>query len=96
MRTLRPLTILVVLSLTGVYASLGQSISTAQAKNHIGDKATVCGKVTGEKTASNSRGTLLSSIWTSPIRIRSLQSLSGARIELDRCHTWDRMSARLE
>ena len=33
-----------------------QSITAADAKNHIGEQATVCGKVAGERTATNSRG----------------------------------------
>jgi exonuclease VII large subunit len=33
-----------------------QSISTAQAKNHVGETATVCGKVASERTATNSNG----------------------------------------
>ncbi len=33
-----------------------QSISAAEAKNHIGKTATVCGLVTGERTATSSRG----------------------------------------
>jgi hypothetical protein len=33
-----------------------QSISAADAKNHIGQKATVCGKVLSERTATGSRG----------------------------------------
>jgi DNA/RNA endonuclease YhcR with UshA esterase domain len=33
-----------------------QSISAADAKNHIGEKATVCGKVASERTATSSRG----------------------------------------
>jgi len=33
-----------------------QTISAADAKNHIGERATVCGKVAGERTATSSRG----------------------------------------
>lgn len=33
-----------------------QTISAADAKNHVGEKATVCGKVAGERTATSSRG----------------------------------------
>ncbi len=32
-----------------------QSISAADAKNHVGEKATVCGKVADERTATSSR-----------------------------------------
>jgi hypothetical protein len=31
-----------------------QTISAADAKHHIGEKATVCGKVAGERTATGS------------------------------------------
>jgi hypothetical protein len=34
----------------------GQTLTTAQAKAHLGESATVCGKVAGEKTATSSRG----------------------------------------
>lgn len=33
-----------------------QTISATDAKNHVGEKATVCGKVVSERTATNSRG----------------------------------------
>ena len=33
-----------------------QTISAADAKNHIGEKATVCGSVASERTATSSRG----------------------------------------
>ena len=33
-----------------------QTVSAADAKNHIGEKATVCGKVASERTATSSRG----------------------------------------
>jgi hypothetical protein len=33
-----------------------QSLTTAQAKAHEGETATVCGKVAGERTATSSRG----------------------------------------
>lgn len=40
-----------------VSAALGQaSISAADAKNHIGEKATVCGRVASTHFAANSRG----------------------------------------
>ncbi len=32
------------------------TLTTADAKNHIGEQATVCGKVASERTATNSRG----------------------------------------
>jgi hypothetical protein len=33
-----------------------QTIPSTDAKNHIGEKATVCGKVASERTATSSRG----------------------------------------
>src|ERR1700691_2780173 len=33
-----------------------QTLTTAQAKAHVGESATVCGKVAGERTATSSRG----------------------------------------
>jgi hypothetical protein len=33
-----------------------QTISAADAKNHVGDRARVCGKVSSEKTATNAKG----------------------------------------
>jgi hypothetical protein len=49
---------LLVLSLSAiVVVPIGaQTITAADAKNHIGAKATVCGKVAGERTASSSKG----------------------------------------
>src|ERR1700690_1222125 len=35
---------------------LAQQLTTAQAKSHEGESATVCGKVAGERTATSSRG----------------------------------------
>jgi DNA/RNA endonuclease YhcR with UshA esterase domain len=35
---------------------MAQTISAADAKNHIGEQATVCGRVASEKTAVSSRG----------------------------------------
>jgi hypothetical protein len=34
----------------------GATLSAAEAKNHIGETATVCGKVASEQTATSSRG----------------------------------------
>jgi len=41
-----------------VWASIGQAqtLTTAQAKAHVGENATVCGKVAGERTATSSKG----------------------------------------
>lgn len=36
--------------------AIAQSITAADAKNHIGEQATVCGKVASERTATSSRG----------------------------------------
>lgn len=36
--------------------SQAQNLTTAQAKAHMGESATVCGTVAGEKTAASSRG----------------------------------------
>lgn len=33
-----------------------QTISATDAKNHVGEKATVCGKIVSERSATNSRG----------------------------------------
>jgi hypothetical protein len=51
-RALGVLTLFLSASLPG----RAQSISAAEAKNHIGEKATVCGKIVSEHTADNSRG----------------------------------------
>jgi len=41
-----------------LWASTGQAqtLTAAQAKSHIGESATVCGKVAGGRTATSSRG----------------------------------------
>jgi hypothetical protein len=41
-----------------IWAAIGQaqSLTTAQAKSHVGENATVCGKVAGERTATSSKG----------------------------------------
>jgi len=41
-----------------LFASIGQAqnLTTAQAKAHVGESATVCGKVAGERTATSSKG----------------------------------------
>lgn len=41
------------LSITGA----AETLSTADAARHIGERATVCGSIAGEHTASSSRGT---------------------------------------
>ncbi|HEY1649446.1 MAG TPA: hypothetical protein VGF96_15800 [Terracidiphilus sp.] len=49
---------LLVLSLFSIVVApiSSQMISAADAKNHVGGKATVCGKVAGERTATSSKG----------------------------------------
>lgn len=37
-------------------SALGQSITAGEAKDHLGEHATVCGKVVSEKTATASHG----------------------------------------
>jgi hypothetical protein len=49
-----PLLLLSVFGLALVSVS-GQSISAAEAKNHVGEKLTVCGKVADERTVTTSR-----------------------------------------
>jgi hypothetical protein len=46
----------VLVSLIALSSANAQTISTAEAKNHIGENATVCGKVAGERTPTSSRG----------------------------------------
>jgi hypothetical protein len=36
--------------------AVAETLSAADAKNHVGEKATVCGKVASERTATSSRG----------------------------------------
>ncbi len=36
--------------------ALAETISVADAKNHVGESATVCGKVAGKRTVPSSRG----------------------------------------
>jgi len=50
-----PLLLLSVLGLALVPVS-AQSISAPDAKNHVGEKLTVCGKVADERTVTNSSG----------------------------------------
>lgn len=44
-----------VIALLAVGAT-GQTLSTAEAGNHVGQHETVCGEIAGEHTASSSRG----------------------------------------
>lgn len=50
------LLLLSVLASTFAPISYSQNISATDAKNHVGEKATVCGKVVGERTLTSSRG----------------------------------------
>lgn len=50
------LSLLFVLLAFALSPAVAQTISAADAKNHIGENATVCGKVTSERTATSSRG----------------------------------------
>ena len=56
MKSLRRLTVLGFLLALALLPASAQTISAADAKNHIGEQATVCGKVASEKTAVSSRG----------------------------------------
>jgi DNA/RNA endonuclease YhcR with UshA esterase domain len=56
MKSLRTLTIASFLLLMGLLPVMAQTISAADAKKHIGEQATVCGRVASEKTAVSSRG----------------------------------------
>ena len=38
-------------------ALMAQTITTSEAANHVGERETVCGTITGEHTAASSRGT---------------------------------------
>lgn len=56
MKTLRTFNaLLFVLSIVFLPAA-AQTITAADAKNHVGEKATVCGRVADERTATSSRG----------------------------------------
>jgi len=54
MKTLRILVLL--LFVIALLPAKAQSISAGDAKAHIGENATVCGKVASERTATSSRG----------------------------------------
>ncbi len=56
MKSLRTLTVAGYLLSIALSPALAQSITAADTKNHIGEQATVCGKVASEKTATSSRG----------------------------------------
>ena len=56
MKMLRTTNALVLLLSIAVLPMVAQTITATDAKNHIGENATVCGKVTDERTATSSRG----------------------------------------
>lgn len=56
MKMLRTTNILVFLLSVAALPMAAQTITAADAKNHIGQNATVCGTVTDERTATSSRG----------------------------------------
>jgi hypothetical protein len=56
LKSLRSLGVTSLIVVSTWLTALAQSIPAADAKNHIGEKATVCGKVAGEKTATGSKG----------------------------------------
>jgi hypothetical protein len=56
MRQLRFCSLLALVLATSLFGR-AQSISAAEAKNHVGQQGTVCGMVAGEHTATSSRGT---------------------------------------
>ena len=47
----------VVAAFLSLLVAHGQVLTTAEAKDHVGETATVCGTIAGEKTATGSRGT---------------------------------------
>lgn len=56
MRFLRNYSALFLLFLVTFLPALAATITAAEAKNHVGEQATVCGKVASERTATSSRG----------------------------------------
>jgi DNA/RNA endonuclease YhcR with UshA esterase domain len=55
-KTLRAFSVATFLLSTILSSATAQTIAAAEAKNHLGEKTTVCGKVANEYTAENSRG----------------------------------------
>lgn len=53
LRTIRLAYLVLILS---VASAMAQTIPATEAKNHMGEQATVCGKVASEHTATSSRG----------------------------------------
>ena len=56
MKALRFTNAMILLLSIAVLPMAAQSITAADAKKHIGENATVCGKVADERTATSSRG----------------------------------------
>ena len=56
MKTLRTLNVLLLVLSIALLPAAAQTITATDAKNHVGEKATVCGKVADERTATSSRG----------------------------------------
>lgn len=56
MKQIRICALLALISTASLFGR-AQTISATDAKNHIGERATVCGKVVSERTAMHSRGT---------------------------------------
>jgi hypothetical protein len=54
MRT--PLSLLFVLLAFALTPAVSETVLAADAKNHVGENTTVCGKVASERTATSSRG----------------------------------------
>lgn len=51
-----PISFLLALLALALTPAAAEMISAVDAKSHIGENATVCGKVAGERTATSSRG----------------------------------------
>lgn len=56
MKTLRAFNSVTILLSTILSPALAQTITAAEAKNHLGEKTIVCGKIANEHTAASSRG----------------------------------------
>jgi hypothetical protein len=56
MRALRTFEASILVLSIAILPAVAETITAADAKNHIGEQATVCGKVVSEKTAAGSRG----------------------------------------
>jgi hypothetical protein len=56
MKSLRAFSTLLLLSSIAFLPAMAAKITVADAKNHDGEQATVCGKVTSERSATSSRG----------------------------------------